>query len=136
MKENQNDADDDDGAEAGSAIAGRARAAAMRSVNPIVIPRNHREEEALAAASDEGDLAPLERLLDALRQPYDEGDDRGHYAEPAPAHVTAHDHAFCGTCPLSHPPQCPHVSRGGASNGLRAEDRVSGRRCNRPAPVP
>ena len=44
----------------------------MRRVNPYVIARNHRVEEALAAASDEGDLAPFERLLDALRRPYDE----------------------------------------------------------------
>ena len=53
-------------------MPGVERARAMRSVNPLVIPRNHRVEEALAAASDEGDLAPFERLLDALRQPYDE----------------------------------------------------------------
>lgn len=97
MKENQNDADDDDGAQAGSAIAGRARAAAMRSVNPIVIPRNHCEEEALAAASDEGDLAPFERVLDALSQPCDEGQGRDPYAEPTPAHVTANCCTFCGT---------------------------------------
>ena len=64
-------ASEDDG-EHGSAMAGIERAGAMRSVNPGVIPRNHRVEEALAAASDEGDLAPFERLLDALRQPYDE----------------------------------------------------------------
>ena len=87
----------EDGAEAGSPIAGRARAAAMRSVSPIVIPRNHRVEEALAAASDESDLAPFERLLDALRQPYDEGHDGGPYAEPAPAHATANYRTFCGT---------------------------------------
>ena len=65
-------ASEDVGAEHGSAIAGIERAKAMRSVNPIVIARNHRVEEALAAASDEGDLAPFERLLDALRRPYDE----------------------------------------------------------------
>jgi uncharacterized protein YdiU (UPF0061 family) len=69
----------------------------MRRVNPIVIPRNHRVEEALAAASDEGDLAPFERLLDAVRQPYDEAHHRAPYAEPAPAHVTACYRTFCGT---------------------------------------
>jgi uncharacterized protein YdiU (UPF0061 family) len=54
-------------------------------------------EEALAAASDDGDLAPFERLLDALRQPYDEAPDRARYAEPAPVHVTARYRTFCGT---------------------------------------
>ncbi len=54
------------------ASAGIDRADAMRSVNPMVIARNHRVEEALAAASDEGDLEPFERLLDALRRPYDD----------------------------------------------------------------
>jgi len=80
-----------------SAMAGIERARAMRSVNPGVIPRNHRVEEALAAASDEGDLAPFERLLDALRQPYDEAGDLTPYAAPAPAAVTACYRTFCGT---------------------------------------
>ena len=73
------------------------RAAAMRRVNPIVIARNHRVEEALAAASDRGDLAPFERLLEALRHPYDERPEFAAYAEPAPAAVTACYRTFCGT---------------------------------------
>jgi uncharacterized protein YdiU (UPF0061 family) len=78
-------------------MAGIARAGAMRGVNPGVIPRNHRVEEALGAASDGDDLAPFERLLDALRQPYDEAGERTPYAEPAPADVTACYRTFCGT---------------------------------------
>jgi uncharacterized protein YdiU (UPF0061 family) len=54
-------------------------------------------EESLAAASDAGDLAPFERLLDALGRPYDEAPELAHYAEPAPAHVTACYRTFCGT---------------------------------------
>jgi uncharacterized protein YdiU (UPF0061 family) len=69
----------------------------MRRVNPRVIPRNHRVEEALAAASEEGDLAPFERLLDALRRPYDESGAPDLYVEPAPAAVTARYRTFCGT---------------------------------------
>src|SRR5205085_10381085 len=84
-------------AEQGSAMAGIERADAMRSVNPYVIARNHRVEEALAAASNEGDLEPFERLLDALRQPYDETAALAPYAEPAPAAVTACYRTFCGT---------------------------------------
>jgi uncharacterized protein YdiU (UPF0061 family) len=82
---------------AGSPMADTARAQAMRGVNPWVIPRNHRVEEALAAASDDGDLAPFERLLDALRQPYDEAQALGPYAEPAPPDVTERYRTFCGT---------------------------------------
>jgi uncharacterized protein YdiU (UPF0061 family) len=73
------------------------RAALMRSVNPRVIARNHRVEEALAAASDQGDLAPFERLLAAVRRPYDDADEHAAYAEPAPAAVTACYRTFCGT---------------------------------------
>jgi uncharacterized protein YdiU (UPF0061 family) len=88
---------EDGGPGADPALAGRVRAAAMRGVNPAVIPRNHRVEEALAAASDEGDLAPFERLLAALRQPWDEAPEHARYAEPAPAEVTACYRTFCGT---------------------------------------
>ncbi len=81
-------------AEGGDAAA---RAAAMRAVNPIVIPRNQRVEEALAAAVDHDDLAPFERLLAALQRPYElaVGDER--YAEPAPRELTAGYRTFCGT---------------------------------------
>jgi uncharacterized protein YdiU (UPF0061 family) len=44
-------------------------AAGMRAANPILIPRNHRVEESLAAAEG-GDLTLLERLLEALRRPF------------------------------------------------------------------
>ena len=90
-------ASEDAGGEHGSAMARIERAGAMRRVNPGVIPRNHRVEEALAAASEEGDLAPFERLLDALRRPYDENGELARYADPAPADVTACYRTFCGT---------------------------------------
>jgi uncharacterized protein YdiU (UPF0061 family) len=60
------------------------RAARMRRVNPWIIPRNHRVEEALDAAT-QGDLAPFESLLAALRDPYTERPEHAAYAEPAPA---------------------------------------------------
>ena len=69
----------------------------MRRVNPIVIPRNHRVEEALAAASNDADLGPLERLLAALRRPYDEIAEHAGFVEPAPVEVTACYRTFCGT---------------------------------------
>jgi uncharacterized protein YdiU (UPF0061 family) len=44
-------------------------AARLRRANPLVIPRNHRVEEALAAAEG-GDMGPVERLLEAVRAPF------------------------------------------------------------------
>ncbi len=87
---------EDEGA-AASVDAAARRAGRMRAVNPFVIPRNQRVEEALAAASDEGDLGPFERLLAALRRPYDETPENARYAAPAPADVTARYQTFCGT---------------------------------------
>ncbi|MEY3273315.1 MAG: hypothetical protein RLZZ341_2216 [Pseudomonadota bacterium] len=75
---------------------GLREAAALRAANPRVIPRNHRVEEALAAATA-GDLAPFEALLAALRRPFDDDPALDRYAEPAPAAVTAAYQTFCGT---------------------------------------
>ncbi|MEO5843581.1 MAG: protein adenylyltransferase SelO [Caldimonas sp.] len=88
---------DDEGASTGAPNAGAARAERMRNVNPWVIARNHRVEEALAAASDDEDLRPFDRLLAALRHPYEESRDNASYAEPAPPDVTASYRTFCGT---------------------------------------
>jgi len=85
---------EDEGGSQGAAVA---RAERMRRVNPWVIPRNHRVEEALAAASDDGDLGPFDRLLGALRQPWGETAANAPYAEPAAAEVTAGYRTFCGT---------------------------------------
>jgi len=82
---------------ANAASLGLARAEAMRRVNPFVIPRNHRVEEALAAASTEGNLGPFERLLSALARPFDETPELAAYARPAPAEVTSAYRTFCGT---------------------------------------
>jgi uncharacterized protein YdiU (UPF0061 family) len=72
-------------------------AAALRAVNPRIIPRNHRVEEALDAATAANDLAPFERLLAALRTPYSDDPALARYAEPAPPEVTADYRTFCGT---------------------------------------
>jgi len=73
------------------------RAAGMRRSSPIYIARNHRVEEALAAASADGDLEPFNRLLDVLAQPFDERPGLETYAAPAPPEVTAGYRTFCGT---------------------------------------
>jgi uncharacterized protein YdiU (UPF0061 family) len=68
----------------------------MATVNPAYVPRNHLVEEALDAAT-RGDLAPLARLLDAVRAPYDERPGLERYAEPAPEDFGRRYQTFCGT---------------------------------------
>jgi uncharacterized protein YdiU (UPF0061 family) len=68
---------------------------AMDRTNPVYIPRNHLVEEVLAAATD-GDLDPLERLLDAVTAPFDERPGLERYAAPAPQDFGAY-RTFCGT---------------------------------------
>jgi uncharacterized protein YdiU (UPF0061 family) len=60
-----------------------AVAAAMDRVNPVYIPRNHRVEEALAAATD-GELGPFRRLVDVVSRPFEERPGLADYAGPAP----------------------------------------------------
>ena len=88
---------DDEHPASSGAPGGAARAERMRRVNPWIIPRNHRVEEALIAASNDDDLGPFLRLLEALRRPYDELPANARYAEPAPTDVTAGYRTFCGT---------------------------------------
>jgi uncharacterized protein YdiU (UPF0061 family) len=68
----------------------------MHAINPWVIARNHRVEEALAAAT-QGHLQPMHQLLAALRRPFDQDPQQDAYAEPAPAAQTAAYQTFCGT---------------------------------------
>jgi len=73
------------------------RAGGMRAANPRFIPRNHRVEEALAAATERGDLRPFSELLEVLRAPFADRPDRDPLAEPAPRELTARYRTFCGT---------------------------------------
>ena len=69
--------------------------AAMDRVNPLYIPRNHRVEEALAAAA-EGDMGPFGRLVDAVSLPFQERPELDGYADPAPAGSSPY-RTYCGT---------------------------------------
>jgi uncharacterized protein YdiU (UPF0061 family) len=69
--------------------------ASMRAVNPAIIPRNHRVEEALSAAEEHDDLSVLHRLLGALASPYEETADTARYRDP-PADDRNY-RTFCGT---------------------------------------
>ena len=67
----------------------------MRCHNPVVIPRNHKVEEALEAGAA-GDMAPLHRLLAALANPFDEGPEKDGYREASPNGSVGYQ-TFCGT---------------------------------------
>jgi uncharacterized protein YdiU (UPF0061 family) len=64
----------------------------MKKNNPAVIPRNHRVEEALAAA-EHGDFTVLHNLLSALRNPYEESE----VYSLAPEAASEKYCTFCGT---------------------------------------
>ncbi|SFB64428.1 Uncharacterized conserved protein YdiU, UPF0061 family [Rhizobium sp. NFR07] len=71
------------------------RALAMRGVNPAIIPRNHRIQEAISAANY-GDFSFFERLLQALEKPYEERAEFADYmTPPKPDERVAR--TFCGT---------------------------------------
>jgi uncharacterized protein YdiU (UPF0061 family) len=70
-------------------------AALMRRSNPLVIPRNHRVEEALAAAQA-GDLVPFERLVAAVRSPFAATPANEPYRGGPPAGCGPY-RTFCGT---------------------------------------
>jgi serine/tyrosine/threonine adenylyltransferase len=68
----------------------------MRNSNPAVIPRNHRVEDALDAAVNQGDYSVMERLLHALSNPYAHTPEQEDYCSlPAPS--SGHYRTFCGT---------------------------------------
>ena len=69
--------------------------ARLRRTNPLVIPRNHRVEEALAAA-EAGDLGPFERLVAAIRTPFTDTPDTERYRAGPPAGCGPY-RTFCGT---------------------------------------
>ena len=77
-------------------IAAEISAQAMDRVNPIYIPRNHKVEEALAAAVGQNDMKPFYDILAVIGHPFDEAAGNEVFAEPAP--VTDTDYkTFCGT---------------------------------------
>lgn len=68
----------------------------MKSNNPALIPRNHRVEEALADAVNEGDYSVLERFLDVLASPYAHSPEQADYATLPKPSVRPY-RTFCGT---------------------------------------
>lgn len=73
-----------------------ARQARMQAVNPAFIPRNHRVQEVIAAATEHGDLTPFERLLAVISRPYESAPEHIEYMRPPAPHEVV-EQTFCGT---------------------------------------
>ena len=67
----------------------------MRRTNPVIIPRNHRIEEAIQAGN-EGDFEPFHRLNLVLQHPFTDQAEFAEY-ESAPAPDEVVQATFCGT---------------------------------------
>ncbi|MEB2300835.1 YdiU family protein [Lysinibacillus xylanilyticus] len=68
----------------------------MGEHNPAVIPRNHRVEEALEAAVEQEDYSVMERLLEALANPFAHSKEQQEYTTlPTPSNQPYR--TFCGT---------------------------------------
>jgi uncharacterized protein YdiU (UPF0061 family) len=72
-----------------------SRVADMRAANPILIPRNHRVEQAIQSGYA-GDYAPFHRLVDALAAPYAEQPEYADLEAPPRPEEVVHQ-TFCGT---------------------------------------
>ena len=68
----------------------------MRAVNPAFIPRNHRIEEMIQAATGANDFAPFHELLSVLARPFDDQPDFARYLESPQPHERVCQ-TFCGT---------------------------------------
>jgi uncharacterized protein YdiU (UPF0061 family) len=73
------------------------RRAAMQAANPLYIPRNHKVEEALAAAIQDSDYGPFERLIAVLAKPFEERPGLEAYAAPQSADEARRYRTYCGT---------------------------------------
>jgi uncharacterized protein YdiU (UPF0061 family) len=68
----------------------------MRATNPMFIPRNHRVEYALAAATDANDFSQFETMVALLSKPFDDQPEHALYAtSPEPDQIV--QRTFCGT---------------------------------------
>ena len=66
----------------------------MMTVNPLVIPRNHKVEEVLEAAGKDN-LKPIAQLLEVLKEPYSQKKNILNYQ--IPSKLDESYQTFCGT---------------------------------------
>ncbi|MBW4024645.1 MAG: YdiU family protein [Proteobacteria bacterium] len=77
-------------------VAPEGRQAAMQSVNPAFIPRNHIVEQVIESAVTAEDFGPFDEFLEVLARPFDDQPGRERYAlPPAPGERVLQ--TFCGT---------------------------------------
>ncbi|MET3612169.1 uncharacterized protein YdiU (UPF0061 family) [Rhizobium aquaticum] len=81
---------------AGDSISPEERKALMQKANPVYIPRNHRIEEAIRAAVDDGDFSLFEALNRVLAHPCEEQPGFERY-KAAPLTHEIVPRTFCGT---------------------------------------
>ncbi len=74
----------------------QVRASGMLRANPALIPRNHRIEEVIAAATLRDDFEPFETLVKALASPYEEQPEFAYLSQP-PGREERVQATFCGT---------------------------------------
>ena len=67
----------------------------MHSVNPLVIPRNHKVEEILEAAND-NNIAPMKELIKILENPYSNQSNISEY-QLLKSNKNKKYQTFCGT---------------------------------------
>lgn len=77
-------------------VQAHARLEMMSMANPKYIPRNHKVEEALEAATNEQNYAPFNRLLAVMESPFKLHQNSEDFAKPAP-HSKFPYRTFCGT---------------------------------------
>ena len=67
----------------------------MNATNPLVIPRNHMVEEALATANN-GDIEPVHNILKVLEKPYTDQENISIFQNPNQQGNEDYK-TFCGT---------------------------------------
>lgn len=77
-------------------IPSSERARRMARVNPAIIARNHKVEEAIAAAVDEQDFGPFHRMMEVLADPWTYRPELRDHARPPRPEEEVHQ-TFCGT---------------------------------------
>ena len=66
----------------------------MKTVNPLIIPRNHKVEEALEAA-EKNNLKPIIQLIEILKNPYSQHENILDYQ--ISSNLNEKYQTFCGT---------------------------------------
>ena len=68
----------------------------MRTVNPLVIPRNHLVEEAIKLAVHDNNYSKFFKLMELVSKPFCLKEKNGHYLFP-PKDSDKNFQTFCGT---------------------------------------